>query len=290
MYKTFEVLQHQKAKLEQSVTLNNKVQLSVWHNSHDRVNYENSQHHTLSMYIEDGYESYHKRAEGWVNGGEPGRFCLLPKESTSSWDVRGNLRFIHLYCTDNHLIDLAEQTWDKSLSSLRLDESVFVPDQQLRHLMQHFLNEPDWDQPVSRMMLGSASTMVMLYLLQHYSQLNWKLPETKGGLAPHVLHRIEELIHANLADGLSLTTLAHEAQLSEYHFARMFKASVGLSPHQYVLHCRLKQAAALLSGTPLPVIDVAVSCGFTSVSHFSQQFKLKYGMPPSAYRAAQYSF
>ena len=134
------------------------------------------------------------------------------------------------------------------------------------------------------MMQSSASTMVMLHLLQKYSHLNWKLPKFKGGLAPHVLNRIKELIRASLADELSLSILAHEAKLSEYHFARMFKDCVGLSPHQYVMICRLEHAAKLLKDTPLSVIEIAVSCGFNSASHFAQQFKTKYGVTPTRYR------
>lgn len=284
MYEAIEVLQHHKAKLEKSVTLNNGVQLALWRNSHARVNFENTQHHTFSMYVEDGYESYHKRSDGWFNGGEPGRFCLLPKESISSWDIRGNLRFIHFYCSDEHLIQLAEQTWDKSLTSLRLDEKVFIGDNQLQLIYKNFLLEPEWNDPASKMMQSSASTMVMLHLLQKYSHLNWKLPKFKGGLAPHVLNRIKELIRASFADELSLSILAHEAKLSEYHFARMFKDCVGLSPHQYVMICRLEHAAKLLKDTPLSVIEIAVSCGFNSASHFAQQFKTKYGVTPTRYR------
>ncbi|GAB7196473.1 hypothetical protein OS31_18910 [Dickeya oryzae] len=124
-YDAFDVLQHYKTRLQQTVTLDNQVQLAVWQNSHDRVTLENTRHHTFSMYVQDGYESYHKRPDGWFNGGAPGRFCLMPQQSQSTWDIRGSLSFAHFYCTDQHLRQLAEQTWDRSPASIRLDERIF---------------------------------------------------------------------------------------------------------------------------------------------------------------------
>ncbi len=284
MYEAIDVLSNHKARLEKSVTLNNDIQLAVWQNSHDLVTFENTHHHTFSMYIEDGFESYHKRSDGWFNGGGSGRFCLLPKESISTWDIRGNLRFIHFYCTDQHLIQLAESTWDKSPASLRLDEKVFFGDPQLRQIYQHFLLSAEWNDPVSKMMQSAASTMVMLHMIQHYSQLAWKAPNIKGGLSPHVLNRIKEKITSSMADELSLSDLAIEAGLSDYHFARMFKQSVGLAPHQFVMQCRLNHAAHLLKHTSLSIIEISICCGFNSASHFAQQFKAKYKLTPSKFR------
>lgn len=284
MYEAIQVLSEHKAKLEKSVTLNNDTQLVIWQNSHDRVTFENTRHHTFSMYIDDGFESYHKRTDGWFNGGGPGRFCLLPKESISTWDIRGNLRFIHFYCADHHLLQLAESTWDKSPASLRLDEKVFVGDAQLKAIYQHFLMNTDWHDPASKMMQSAASTMVMLHMIQHYSQLAWKAPNIKGGLSPHVLNRIKDKITSSMSEDLSLSDLAQEAGLSDYHFARMFKQSIGLAPHQFVMQCRLNQAAQLLKHSALSIIDISISCGFNSASHFAQQFKAKYKLTPSQFR------
>ena len=284
MYKAIEVLQHQNATLDNSVTLKNGVQLALWRNQHALVNFENTQHHTFSMYVQDGYESYHKRSNGWFNGGEPGRFCLLPKESISTWDIRGNLKFLHFYCNDEHLIQLAESTWDKSPQSILLDERVFIDDPSLQMLYQHFLLQANWNDPASQMMQSTASSMVMLHLLQHYTNIHWKPLQIRGGLAPYQLNQMKEYIQSHLDQPLSLEMLAAQINLSEYHFARMFKTSTGLSPHQYVMQQRIEFAAHQLKHTQLSMIDIAIRCGFHSASHFAQQFKARYGITPSAYR------
>ncbi|MGM3187941.1 helix-turn-helix domain-containing protein [Musicola paradisiaca] len=283
-YEAFEVLQHYKTRLQDSVTLDNNVQLAIWQNSHDRVTLENTHHHTFSMYVQDGYESYHKRPDGWFNGGAPGRFCLMPQESVSTWDIRGNLHFAHFYCTDEHLRQLAEKTWDRSPASICLDERIFIGDAQLEALYRHFLLTGNWRDPASRMMLSSASTLVMLHVLQRYSQLRWAEPDARGGLAPAVLRRVQARIDAGLAEGLTIGDLAAEAGLSEFHFARMFRQSVGMAPHQYVMKRRLAQAKDLLRQSRLSITDVALACGFSSASHFSQRFRAEFGVTPSTLR------
>lgn len=89
-YQTLEQLQQSKAKLHETVVLDENMQLAFWSNQQDRVSVC-SDHHTLSLYIQDGYESYQKTPAGWKNGGGPGRFCLLPEHQESTWDIRGGL-------------------------------------------------------------------------------------------------------------------------------------------------------------------------------------------------------
>ena len=75
-YQTRQQLEQTHAVLHNSITLSSGMQLAQWSNHHDHVAVL-SDHHTLSMYVREGYESYQKTAHGWKNGGGPGRFCLM---------------------------------------------------------------------------------------------------------------------------------------------------------------------------------------------------------------------
>ena len=108
-----------------------------------------------------------------------------------------------------------------------------------------------------------------------------------GGLAPHVLRNLLAWIEENLDQPLTLADLAQEAALSEYHFARMFRQSMKMAPHQYVMQRRMVKAQALISQSRLPLTDIAMACGFSSASHFSNRFRSVMGMTPSQLRAAQ---
>lgn len=210
----------------------------------------------------------------------PDRFCIMPRQYESTWDVRSELSFVHLYCTDRHLRYLAEQTWDRSPLSINVEQRTFAEDRQITLLYRQFLLNCDWQDRANQLALSSASTLLMSHLLQHYTQLQWRLPGVRGGLAPVVLKRVQEFIRNHLDQPLLLGDLAVQAGLSEFHFARMFKHSTGLAPHQYVMRVRLQQAEKLLRHTAMPLTQIALDCGFSSASHFSNRFKAAYGCAP----------
>lgn len=282
-YKAIEQLQQHKTQLLDTVKLDSDMQMAVWYNQHDRVTVC-SNHHTLSLYTQGGYESYRQTKSGWKNGGAPNHFCLMPKYQESTWDIRGDLTFTHLYYTDQHLHNIAVKIWDKEPSNITLNELSFVNDPMISTVYRQFLLNCDWSDSTNHLQLSSASNLLLNHLLKNYSNVQWQLPRVTGGLAPHALNRLKDWIEHNLHLPLTILDLAKQVELSEYHFAHMFKKSVGLSPHQYVLKQRLTRAYDLIKHTQTELTDIALICGFSSSSHFSARFKQYYGYSPSTLR------
>lgn len=83
---------------------------------------------------------------------------------------------------------------------------------------------------------------------------------------------------------LTLASLAREVGLSPYHFLRTFERLTGVTPHQYVLRARLREAAIRLASEPGKVLDLALDCGFGDVSNFNRAFRTEFGMSPRAYQ------
>jgi AraC-like DNA-binding protein/PAS domain-containing protein len=106
----------------------------------------------------------------------------------------------------------------------------------------------------------------------------------RGGLSAGALRRVCEFVESHLEDDINLETLAAEARLSVYHFARAFKLSTGLPPHRYVLEQRVKRARQLLLQTDLPLSAIASAVGFFDQGHFSRQFRSLVGTTPSSFR------
>ena len=96
--------------------------------------------------------------------------------------------------------------------------------------------------------------------------------------------RVVRLIEAHPEWGLNLISLAHEAKLSRYHFLRVFQELMGLTPHQFVLRTRLRNAATRLIVDAGPVLNVALDSGFGDVSNFNHAFRSEFGMSPREYR------
>jgi len=90
-------------------------------------------------------------------------------------------------------------------------------------------------------------------------------------------------MHANLADDVSLTALADQAHISPFHFARLFRRTVGLPPHQFVVRLRVHRAISLLQRGRVPLAEVAIACGFHDQPHLIHAFRTVTGTTPTQY-------
>jgi AraC-like DNA-binding protein len=91
-------------------------------------------------------------------------------------------------------------------------------------------------------------------------------------------------IEAGAGERLSLEQLASVAQMSEFHFLRVFKEVTGVTPHQYVLRSRLREAALRLRTRRDDVLEIALVTGFGDLSNFNQAFRAEFGVSPSQFR------
>ncbi len=96
---------------------------------------------------------------------------------------------------------------------------------------------------------------------------------------------IIELMEANLSEPLSLIEIADDADLSRRQIERLFRQEMGRSPARYYLEIRLDRARHLLLQSSMPVVEVAVACGFVSASHFSKCYRELYNRSPQQERA-----
>ncbi len=108
-------------------------------------------------------------------------------------------------------------------------------------------------------------------------------PET-AGLGRPQLRRLDAYIQEHLAEDISLTQLARVTGLSPFHFARQFKRSTGLTPHQYVLRQRVERARELLLRGARNIAEVAGAVGFCDQSHLTVHFKRLLGLTPGEFR------
>ncbi|HEY9092768.1 AraC family transcriptional regulator [Parasphingorhabdus sp.] len=108
----------------------------------------------------------------------------------------------------------------------------------------------------------------------------------RGGLAPWAERRCLELMHERLSEDISLNDLAAEARLSPFHFARMFKQSVGVPPRVYLTRLRVEKACELLEQTDLPVTQIALEVGYSSNQVLARVFLKHMRLSPTDYRRA----
>jgi len=107
--------------------------------------------------------------------------------------------------------------------------------------------------------------------------------EISGGLSLSHLQRVRDYCHENLAQKISLETLAELCGLSRYQLLRRFERSMGLTPHNWLTQLRLEKACLLLRQPGHTLADVAATVGFYDQSHFVRSFRKWYGVAPSNY-------
>ena len=106
-------------------------------------------------------------------------------------------------------------------------------------------------------------------------------------LQPWRLKLAYAYVEAHLSEPVPLAELSRAAGFTDMHFARLFRASTGVSPHNYVLRRRIDAAQAALMNADHAMLDVALMVGFRTQAHFSAVFKKLTGLPPRRWRQTE---
>src|SRR5258708_35598701 len=108
--------------------------------------------------------------------------------------------------------------------------------------------------------------------------------QARGGVSPAAMRRLHEYVETHLSQSIDLGMLAGIAGHTEFHFAREFKQSAGVTPHQYLVQKRVKRAQNMLAQTDFSLSDVALASGFSDQSHLTRHFRRLLGTTPREFR------
>ena len=98
------------------------------------------------------------------------------------------------------------------------------------------------------------------------------------------LQLMMQYIHAHFAESISLEDIANSVAISKSSALHLFQNGINMTPVNYLISYRLKQAALMLNGTEKKIATIALESGFNSVDHFCRSFKNTYGITPTDYR------
>lgn len=154
-------------------------------------------------------------------------------------------------------------------------------DETLSALLEHIRAELAEQHPPSGPFIQGIAQALAVHLARTYKI---DAQRQRGGLQAFKLHRVFEAMRQQLAQPFDLATFADLAELSEFHFSRVFKQSTGLSPSHYFIRLRMEEARRLLTETDDAIINIGLAVGYGSPSHFASVFRKHTGVPPSTYR------
>ena len=138
-----------------------------------------------------------------------------------------------------------------------------------------------------RLYVESQLMKLAVLLLRRHSTVSQAariLPSS--GLTRNQARRVLDYIESNLSRELTLSELAGIAELSLHHFARMFKKTIGVAPYRYVLERRVERAKLMLRSARTSLVDISLSVGFYSQSHFTSTFGRMVGATPTEFQGS----
>lgn len=128
----------------------------------------------------------------------------------------------------------------------------------------------------------AADTLSEAIAIEVLRANQYRAPEKLLAKDPRIKAAVAH-IESCYADNLTIAKLCQTANMSRYHFGRLFKTQVGVSPYRYIVKRRIKKAASYLRGGSCNVTEAAIRVGITEFGRFSKMFRQEYGCSPSQY-------
>jgi AraC family transcriptional regulator len=210
----------------------------------------------------------------------PGNIDLMPMGFFGEWQDEGPTAFLCIHLSPSLLRTTAEEM-DLNPDRVSIRQLLQFTDPQIEYIGLALKAELETAEPSGRLYADGLGLALAAHLLRQYAPL---VPRITKGLPKRRLQHVTDYIHDHLAQDLRLVQLAEVASVSASHFKVLFKQSVGLPVHQYVIRSRVDYAINLLVKSNLPLSDVALQAGFANESHMARCMRRITGLTPSSLR------
>jgi AraC family transcriptional regulator len=179
---------------------------------------------------------------------------------------------------------ILERIGEFELRPIELAPQPGIQDRHLASLVWAMEAEIRSGCPSGRLYGESISLAVATHIAGRFSAARKPMPGPEGGIEWRRLSNVLDFMHANLGRDIGVFELAELAHLSPTHFARVFRFSMGVAPHRYLVRRWIVEAKRLLAKGQLSIVEVALAVGFANQSHFGQAFRQVVGTTPRRYR------
>lgn len=251
----------------------------------DSIDFPPLTHHTLCLMLSQGARQVTRFNGREFDGAQQqGDFWLMPAGLPSFFHWESTDESLMFIIDPAFLYQIAAETNCANPDKVELLDFAYRQDLQIDAIARFFYQEMQQDNIGGRLYTESLANLFAIHLLRHYCAFKPVLRQYQGGLTQHGLQQVLDYIHTHLEQDISLKKLANIAGVSKYYFIKLFKRSMGTTPHQYLIQQRVEQAKRLLKQSNLSINEIALQCGFTGQSHLTKTFQDAVGATPKAYR------
>ncbi|NQZ86527.1 MAG: helix-turn-helix transcriptional regulator [Colwellia sp.] len=257
------------------------IGVSKWNVRKNNVSYFQANIHTLSLYLCGGDNSFRNDNKSLKGG--PGKICLMPQNQASLWQINDQIEFIHIYFSEDYLKKFASLNLDVDIRNINLRDVIYDSNATIKAMIVNLYQLSRFDEQVNLLAKEELQMQLMHKVINCYNENKIRNEFIASGLSMSNIQRVKQAIFDDISSAHTIHGLANIVNLSPFHFAKMFKLSVGLTPAQYILQCRFTLAKNLLK-THMPLIEITYLAGFSHQSHMSAVFKKFLGVTPLFYR------
>ncbi|GEM_PF-2314419 len=220
-----------------------------------------------------------------------GDLYMLPAEHEAEWMWstigRERLRYLGFHFSPELLRETIENVFDKEPDTFEFTTDLQWRDSVLSQLISSIYIELRQNRQVDPLYIETVSHFLSAQIVHHLSQKKLLSDSGKKGLTPKLLKRVVDYIEDSLSQRITIAELAAHANMSVYHFVRMFKVATGVTPHQYIIYQRMQRADQLLNQTDFSITQIGIEVGYDVAGNFSAAYKKYRGVSPKTYRLAK---
>ncbi|MEM9157897.1 MAG: helix-turn-helix domain-containing protein [Verrucomicrobiota bacterium] len=242
------------------------------------------EHHVLLNLKEEPH-----RVENWRDGDHRDfvyrkfEVVVTPAGLKSGWRWHERSKVIVVTLEPDLLEVFAKNQLGILLSRRQLLDTPQFEDQELVRMGESLLDALRSDFG-SAVMFESLARVFLVKLLERYSDRSQDESAFSESFAPRHYRKVLDFVAKHYDSRVAVEDLAKVAGLSPFHFSRLFKRAIGETPHQFLMAYRVERAKELLADKERPMVEIALSCGFSDQAHFSRSFKQSTGKSPRAWR------
>jgi AraC family transcriptional regulator len=260
------------------------VRVSLISDPPGRVEFSGSPNVAVSIHVgpsvEVDCERGGERHRGTAVHGDVG---ISPPNLAGVWELKSRETALVIGINPRVLERVVEESGGDP-RQLRIKNHFQVRDPQIEHIGWALKEEMESGYPHGRIYVDSLAMALATILVRNYSSLSVPPRRAKAGMPARRLRAVLAYIEDNLDRDLGLRDIAHVASLSVSHFKVVFRESMGLPAHQYVIRRRVERAALLLRRGEMPISQVALETGFCHQSHLALHMHRVLGATPQEVR------
>lgn len=216
-----------------------------------------------------------------------GKISILTRAQSSEWEWGSDIKVSHLYLNHDSLARVAQEIFDKDVVGISIPDVLQAEDPIIHCITNVLEAELGSKGQGGALYVDMVRNQLCIHILRKYAQINFREYQSYGVFSNVQLRMLNEFLDENISENVSLEQMADFLGMSVYALIRRFQATLGSSPHAYLMGKRITKAKHLLKSTNIPLKIVAAHCGFADQSHMTRTFRKELNVTPANFRRDQ---